>query len=116
MAHRRDEIRDELVHLGLVVGREKLRDVDFADALADEPVEKLHTALPTVALHFDAGESAAIEGEVRVVERFRQAARVIAREVEGEILLPRFDGLRVEQRGTVAQRRRLVHDEVLHVA
>ena len=114
LAHRRDEVGDELVHLGFVVRREKLRDVELADALADEAVEELHAALPAIALHFDAGERLAIEVEVRVVERFRQVARVVAREMEGEILLPRVDGLRVEQRGAVAQRRGLVDDEVLH--
>ena len=115
LAHRRSQVRDERVHRRLVVRREVLGDVDLPHALADLLIEQAHAALPAVALHLDAAHRLAEEGEAGLVEGLGQVGGLVAREMEGQILLPGRDRLRIEERGAVAQRRRLVDHDALHL-
>jgi hypothetical protein len=93
-----------------------LAHVDLAETFADGSIDQREAALPAGALLLHAAQSPRVELELRIVERLRQVGGVRVDEVEGHVVLPRRERLAVEQPGAIANRGRLVDDEVLHVA
>ena len=72
LAQRDAQVRDEGLHLGLGFGREVLLDVELSDRIAERPADRLHAALPTLALFGGAGKRGAVEREILVIDRLRQ--------------------------------------------
>ena len=111
LAHGGPQVGDERIHRRLVPGREVPGDVELAQALADQAVEQRDAALPAFALHLDAAEDLAVEGEAGVVERLREVIAGIVGEMEGQVLLPGRHRLGVEERRAALDRGHFAHDD-----
>ncbi len=112
IAKGRAQIADQLAHLTVALGRVVARDIDLADRLAEHRVDQPHAALPARTLLGDVVQGLRIEFELGVIEGLGQILRVIADEVESEIVLPRRKRRRIDQFGGVLYRRGLSHDDV----
>ena len=113
---RRAQVRDQRVHLRLGLGRKMLAHVDLAEPFADGCVDQSEAALPAIAPLLYSAQRLRVEFELCLVERLRQVGRIRIDEVESHVRLPGGERLAVEELCAVANRRRLVHDEILLVA
>ena len=82
--HRVEQVLHELLAAGLRRRRERLRDEQLGDRLADARVGRGHHALPAGLLRLLAAQDPAVEGEVLVLERGRQRGRARAHEMPAQ--------------------------------
>src|SRR5438270_6085177 len=94
---RSEDVVDELVDLLVALRRIVSLDVDLPDAFAERAIDQVDATLPAIALRGNVGERLAKEVEPRVVECLGQELRVVADEVEGQIILPGRKGSRRDQ-------------------
>src|SRR3569623_2025552 len=90
-----------------------LLDVELPDRLAEAAVDQRNAPLPAVALHRHVGERLAVESEARVVESLGQELRMVAEEVEGQVILPSLEWLGGDELAGVADRGGLADDDDL---
>ena len=97
VVHRRDDVLDQLVRLGLGGGREILGDVKLARRLAERVRGRIDATLPPRLVLRRARQRGAVEGEVQVDELLGQNRRPAVERVEGEVRLPGVERLVVDQ-------------------
>ena len=89
--HRLAQVHDELVHLGLVFGREVALGIDLADALTDRAFDGRYGAAPAGALFFRACQGRAVERKHGVIDPLRQHIGICAQVIGREPGAPGFD-------------------------
>src|SRR5450830_410319 len=106
----------QFFHVRLAVGREVLRDIQFAYGFAQHTVDRTHATLPARLVFRHAAQGRAVEGKAFIDEVFRQVTGVAAQQMPFEV---GFQGVQVgggQHLVVAGQVTRLVHDDVIDLA